>query len=68
MLKDDAAAEAEIEKLKEVIGKHDTDLERVQQDAAGAEQLLSEVQAELEAVGGEPMRQQKDRVETLKQV
>lgn len=40
----------------------------MQQDAAGAEQLVDEVQAELDEVGGEPMRLQKDRVEALKQV
>lgn len=68
LLQGDVAAEAEIENLKVVIGKHDKNLEQVQSDAAGAEQLVAEVQAELDGVGGEPMREQKDTVETLKQV
>ena len=64
----DAAAEAEVARLEEVIAQSDADLEAVKQDAAGAELQVAEVQAELDGIGGEPMRLQKDRVETLKQV
>jgi hypothetical protein len=54
--------------LEAALAEHDRRLARLEKDAAGAAKVLKDVEAELAAVGGAPMRQQRELVETVKQV
>jgi hypothetical protein len=67
-MQETVADERAIERLRACVTTHEDELMQVQAGAAGAEELVKGIELELENVGGEPMRQQKDLLATIKQV
>lgn len=54
--------------LEADISREEAALAAVQKDAAASEAAVAKIERELEQVGGEAMRQQKDLVATVKEV
>ena len=67
-MQESAGNVAAVEALQAKVDAQDAELEQVQADAADAEAAVKAVAKELDLVGGEPMRQQRDLVAQLKQV